>query len=753
WQFYEVTRLPEFKRIENEIKQKTISLSKKNDKDEFRKGCLNLADYLISENKPPQYYTDYKVTWKGALNHRLSGYYRNLEKYGGCPLILEEKDKNILELKYEEVDFCDKRKKYFDEIRQLKEKLPNNSDTYSSKCNEYNEWIVQKKNNFDVKSSLFGTCYENRKQKKKRKGSSEFICDLKNSQTFQKISDCPSPNKLSPRAAVSESTHKDLQSQVQEAPKASYAAQVPPNQGHLTQFAEKAKDKEISPDSQEIQKELQPTPPQELPSNVQISTSETPNTGSEPSSTGDMQVKPSQYSTHVEAPPSEASTFYKPPKPVSQSSEIRIDAKIVRSPGVSRNDSLPSVLPMSSKILGPAKNLHNNSISLILTSILVIIIFSIFIKYALIGRLKKKNKIKRRQMKFLRILIPSLYDKKSKFLTHYHTESLLHDEESIIKKLKIYEHDIKNLNIRKQKKDRFKTIIEVHMEVLEEFRNEEWEHKKGEFLELCLEMFAEEEYKTYPNLSNGQLIMENTKSINDIEKQKILCNKWIKEHRNISEKLKKTIWFNYLKNEWKKEKAFIKNSEELKVNFSNKIQKDSFSEGEKDLWREWISKKHMIIEQYMEQELYEEMTQELLNTIDDHENEEIKNNTLLLNTEELQKESYEELYNYLKKKLIAKLCILVFMMVLEDCQKENLIENEELHLDRSINDWKTGAISEIKSDVTKEITAVNDVTLENRENRQTPAHIEKKSFRQEIEDWVREDDTLENSIYNENSVE
>ncbi|SBS94675.1 PIR Superfamily Protein [Plasmodium malariae] len=360
WQFYEVTSLPEFKRIENEIKQKTISLSKKNDKDEFRKGCLNLADYLISKNNPPRYYEDYKVTWKGSLNNKLSGYYKNLGKHGGCPLILEKEDKKILQLNYEEIDFCEKKKRDIEKINQLGN-ISKDSDTYRSMCNAYNEWIEQKKKYFEDKKSSFKKCDRTKGQKKKTKGSSEFICDLMNPQTFHRISDCQAPNKLSPREAVSESTQKGLKSQDQEVSKASITTTVPSDQGHLTKISENAEDKEISPDSQEIQKELQSTPPQELHSNVQISTSETTAMGSESTSTGDTPVTPLQYTIDSEAPRPESSTFYKLPDRDSQSSEIPIDAEIVQSPGVSRNDSLPSVLPASSKILGIINNTYTIS--------------------------------------------------------------------------------------------------------------------------------------------------------------------------------------------------------------------------------------------------------------------------------------------------------------------------------------------------------------------------------------------------------
>ncbi|SBT01500.1 PIR Superfamily Protein [Plasmodium malariae] len=343
--------LPQFKNIENEIKQKTSSLINENNKDTFRSGCFYLADYLIKNKNPPQLYNDYKKTWKGALNYWLKNYYRNLDKHGGCPLILEEKDKKFLKLKYEEVDFCEMKNEYLREIKRLS-KISKDSDTYRSMCNAYNEWIEQKKNYFEDKKSSFKTCYGTKGQKKKKKGSSVFICDLMNPQTFQKISDCQAPNKLSPPEALSESTQKDLKSQDQKVPRASITATVPSDQGHLTKFSEKAVDKEISPDFQEIQKELQSTPPQELPSNVQISLSETPNIGSEPSSTGDMQVKPSQHSAHFQAPPPEASTFYKPPEPVSQSSEILIDAETARSHRLLIPDVHPPNLPTVTKNLG-----------------------------------------------------------------------------------------------------------------------------------------------------------------------------------------------------------------------------------------------------------------------------------------------------------------------------------------------------------------------------------------------------------------
>ncbi|SBT85669.1 STP1 protein [Plasmodium malariae] len=672
--FYTVIRLSAFKKIEKEIKQKIFSLNNENDKDEFRKGCLNLADYLIANNNPPKHYEDYKITWKGALNNKLNGYYKQLRKHGGCPLILDDIDKKILELKYEEINFCDKKKIDFNEIKQLK-RDPKNYDTYISKCNAYNKWIEEKKNYFKEKETLFGKCYKTKDQKKKKIESSETICDLMKPETFQELSECPSLHELSASKTASEKENIDPQTKADEITMDSNTSQDPQDQLEISQSFETTENVHVSKDEQETQQELQSPPSPDVHVKVQIPASESSSIESEATSTNGIQVNAPQYF---------------------------ID--------------------------------HD---------------------YTLIGGFKKKKRIKRKQAKFLRILLPSFSNEKKKFLAQHYTEQSIYDDEEIIKKLKIHEHDmIKYVNTPKQKKDRFKTIIEVHMEVLKELRNEEWEYKKREFLEICIELLAKKEHRTYVGLNNEEPMMENTKIINDFEKQQILWNKWVKEHKNISEKLKKTDWFNYLKNEWKKEKDSIKKYKEFKMNISNEIQKGSFSEKEKDLWKDWILKKRIHIEQYLEQEWFEGLTQELLNMLDECVNEDTKYNISILNMEELhKKENYEELYNYIKKKLLEKLCILVFAMVLEECKKEDFIENEESHLDSSINDWKTEVNLERKSDIIKKINDINDDFLENKENRKIYTYMGNKCFRKQIEDWIREHNTPSNSIYNESSVE
>ncbi|SBS93628.1 surface-associated interspersed protein 8.1 (SURFIN 8.1), pseudogene (SURF8.1), partial [Plasmodium ovale curtisi] len=111
--------------------------------------------------------------------------------------------------------------------------------------------------------------------------------------------------------------------------------------------------------------------------------------------------------------------------------------------------------------------------------------------------------------------------------------------------------------IKKKKKKKKSTLIEVHMEVLEEYKNNEWELHKYYFLEICLQCFIYKENDIYSNFTNSELPVNNVKNektIQDIEKQENLWNYWIENHRDILEKWKEKEWFQILKNDWKKEK-------------------------------------------------------------------------------------------------------------------------------------------------------------------------------------------------------
>ncbi|SBS99752.1 STP1 protein, partial [Plasmodium malariae] len=224
--------------------------------------------------------------------------------------------------------------------------------------------------------------------------------------------------------------------------------------------------------------------------------------------------------------------------------------------------------------------------------------------------------------------------------------------------------------------------------------------------------------------------------------------------RNISEKLKKLHWINNLKNEWKKELAYIQEREELKIKAPNENHKVPSIEREKDLWKHWISKKCIIIEQYLEQEWINELDMDLNIMSDECLKEDTKNYVTLINIEELQhKENYEELCKYIKKKLLTKLCILVLMTMLEEYKKEVNFDNRESILDISINEWKTKKYSGNKKEITENTIEYINSDIKNKRNNEFHTHIGKDSFRNEIEDWTGEDDLYANSIVNNGTVE
>ncbi|SBS95120.1 surface-associated interspersed protein 8.2 (SURFIN 8.2) (SURF8.2) [Plasmodium malariae] len=73
------------------------------------------------------------------------------------------------------------------------------------------------------------------------------------------------------------------------------------------------------------------------------------------------------------------------------------------------------------------------------------------------------------------------------------------------KKIKINEHYTnKNSKISKRKKDRTKSIIEIHVEVLDECRTEKWKYIKGEYLAICIEEFTNDKYKTHLKVTEDQ---------------------------------------------------------------------------------------------------------------------------------------------------------------------------------------------------------------------------------------------------------
>ncbi|SBT52400.1 STP1 protein [Plasmodium ovale wallikeri] len=152
--------------------------------------------------------------------------------------------------------------------------------------------------------------------------------------------------------------------------------------------------------------------------------------------------------------------------------------------------------------------------------------------------------------------------------------------------------------MQKKKKKRDTTLIEVHMEILEECKNDEWELHKGDFLEICLQEFINEKNRTEENWRNAELTVNNIKNdkiIQDAEENEKLWNFWMDNYRNILESWKSEEWFQNLKNEWKKERQ--KNQNKIDEIEENTLKESGMIsiEFEKDIWKKWISKQATLI--------------------------------------------------------------------------------------------------------------------------------------------------------------
>ncbi|SBT57568.1 STP1 protein [Plasmodium ovale wallikeri] len=249
-------------------------------------------------------------------------------------------------------------------------------------------------------------------------------------------------------------------------------------------------------------------------------------------------------------------------------------------------------------------------------------------------------------------------------------------------KINRYKQEMQN-----RKKKNKKTLIEVHMEVLEEHKNDEWELHKGDFLEICLREFINKENETYQKFPNSKLTInniKNEKTIEDIQKHEILWNNWIEDHRHILEQWKKEEWFHILKNKWRnEEKKYKEKNDKLQENISNEQEKYSIV-SQKDIWKQWISKQATLIDLFNKEDWFKSMVYAQNKEKDNYHINEY-NNISLTNKTELKNEktNHEEDRS---KNIIQKLMVQIHMMVLEECIKEEMIKQKELCIDNFIED-------------------------------------------------------------------
>ncbi|SBS93833.1 STP1 protein, partial [Plasmodium ovale curtisi] len=187
-----------------------------------------------------------------------------------------------------------------------------------------------------------------------------------------------------------------------------------------------------------------------------------------------------------------------------------------------------------------------------LTIFTIISTFYLFSKYTPFGLLfskKKKKKRLKRQLEIKKIPEESpSFDK----ITNYSVndmpyENKTHNDNNMYSKIKIQKGVInKNISLPKKKKNKRKALIDIHMELLNEYKNDEWELKKNDFLQIFLEEFIREQNKIYSNSENSNSMMKNISIQNTKEDKMLILDKWTESCRPIWEKFKSENAFKVL---------------------------------------------------------------------------------------------------------------------------------------------------------------------------------------------------------------
>ncbi|SBS98834.1 STP1 protein [Plasmodium ovale curtisi] len=253
--------------------------------------------------------------------------------------------------------------------------------------------------------------------------------------------------------------------------------------------------------------------------------------------------------------------------------------------------------------------------------------------------------------------------------------------------IKLFKINRYKQEMQKSKKKNKTTLIELHMEVLEENKMDEWELHKSDFLEICLRGFINEENDFYSNLTNSELTInniKNEKTIEDIQKHEILWNNWIENHRNILEQWKEKEWFHILKNKWRNEQQKYKEkNDKLQENILNEQETHSIV-SQKDIWKRWISKQATLIDTFNKEDWFNSIV-----CVQDKEKDNYPineyNNISVTSTTGLKNEKMNHEHGR-SKNIIQKLMVQIHMMVLEECIKEDIIKHKELCIDNFIED-------------------------------------------------------------------
>ncbi|CRG85258.1 surface-associated interspersed protein (SURFIN) [Plasmodium relictum] len=290
-----------------------------------------------------------------------------------------------------------------------------------------------------------------------------------------------------------------------------------------------------------------------------------------------------------------------------------------------------------------------------------------------------------------------------------------------------------------RKKPKRKTLIEIHMVIMEDCKQEEWELNRVEFLEICLNEWLKDEESVDVKGKEATMIKKEESSSIESEKQKILSGKWIERQGSMLEKWKEEEWFKNMKEEWKKEeKKYIETLGKSEIiDGTNEKNSHPTLERKKEIWKQWLQKQRELFMGYYKKGWFEELLEEYEFVREENEEnvEEKENNLENQRRDVTVVDIKKEVNNKIKKeKLISNMCVEIHMMILDQCKKEEIysMRNEFL---RSYIEQKKERGGSYKQKMG------NKETDKTEEEREMNIMIDKKKKQWECwkkEDWFQE---------------
>ncbi|SOV81656.1 surface-associated interspersed protein 13.1, putative [Plasmodium reichenowi] len=299
------------------------------------------------------------------------------------------------------------------------------------------------------------------------------------------------------------------------------------------------------------------------------------------------------------------------------------------------------------------------------------------------------------------------------------------EEDNIIK------YEEKHSTLIEQKKTKWKSLIETHLKILEEYKMEEWDIHKGDFLEICLQEFNniqdfQVEKKELENETNKHILYND----DDIERQNFLWNIYIENNRYISDQWKNKKWFQNIKTELQNEMHNFIKQQQQNINITKMSIINPLMERQKGIWREWIKKQNYIIYNYINEEWFKQVLK-------------------------LYKQHYNVSKDNLKNNKIYIIRILtgIFMIVLEEYMKEECTIAKKAFLDRGLEKMNKRDNSDINAYITDIINSTKkNIYISNKEENNIK-YKKEKWYLEMKEDWIRNEYKYLSSIKNQNILE